>query len=137
MAVSVIPYLLRQRTREGMAIARQNGKLKGRKPKLTGYQQRQLGKLHAEGEHTISDLAGMFGVSRPAVYRALDRENAKQARLTNAGDRTAVRNASSHAVDKALDLGELGALGGTRTPSLLIRSQMLYPLSYERRLNLR
>jgi len=28
---------------------------------------------------------------------------------------------------------DLGALGGTRTPSLLIRSQMLYPLSYERR----
>ena len=26
----------------------------------------------------------------------------------------------------------LGALGGTRTPNLLIRSQMLYPLSYER-----
>jgi hypothetical protein len=26
----------------------------------------------------------------------------------------------------------IGALGGTRTPSLLIRSQMLYPLSYER-----
>jgi hypothetical protein len=25
------------------------------------------------------------------------------------------------------------ALGGTRTPNLLIRSQMLYPLSYERR----
>ncbi len=26
------------------------------------------------------------------------------------------------------------ALGGIRTPNLLIRSQMLYPLSYERRL---
>ncbi len=26
----------------------------------------------------------------------------------------------------------MSALGGTRTPSLLIRSQMLYPLSYER-----
>jgi hypothetical protein len=25
-----------------------------------------------------------------------------------------------------------GALGGTRTPNLLVRSQMLYPLSYER-----
>ena len=25
-----------------------------------------------------------------------------------------------------------GALGGTRTPNLLIPSQMLYPLSYER-----
>jgi hypothetical protein len=27
---------------------------------------------------------------------------------------------------------ECGALGGIRTPDLLIRSQMLYPLSYER-----
>jgi hypothetical protein len=30
------------------------------------------------------------------------------------------------------ELGNGGALGGTRTPNLLIRSQMLYPLSYER-----
>ena len=29
-------------------------------------------------------------------------------------------------------LGNTGALEGTRTPNLLIRSQMLYPLSYER-----
>jgi hypothetical protein len=28
---------------------------------------------------------------------------------------------------------DLGALGGIRTHNLLIRSQMLYPLSYERR----
>ena len=32
----------------------------------------------------------------------------------------------------ARDLRICGALGGTRTPNLLIRSQMLYPLSYER-----
>jgi hypothetical protein len=31
-----------------------------------------------------------------------------------------------------LTWGFAGALGGTRTPNLLIRSQMLYPLSYER-----
>jgi hypothetical protein len=30
-------------------------------------------------------------------------------------------------------LGKRCALGGTRTPNLLIRSQMLCPLSYERR----
>lgn len=71
--------LLRQRTREGMAVAKAKGKLTGRKPKLTAYQTRQLAKLHAEGGHTISDLAGMFGVSRPAVYRALDRERARMA----------------------------------------------------------
>jgi hypothetical protein len=28
------------------------------------------------------------------------------------------------------------ALGGTRTPNLLIRSQMLYPLSYKREVDL-
>ena len=31
-----------------------------------------------------------------------------------------------------LTCGDAGALGGIRTPNLLIRSQMLYPLSYER-----
>jgi hypothetical protein len=31
-----------------------------------------------------------------------------------------------------LTCGFMSALGGTRTPNLLIRSQMLYPLSYER-----
>ena len=36
------------------------------------------------------------------------------------------------AENKALTCGFGGALGGTRTPNLLIRSQMLYPLSYER-----
>jgi hypothetical protein len=32
----------------------------------------------------------------------------------------------------AFPLVGVGALGGTRTPNLLIRSQVLYPLSYER-----
>jgi hypothetical protein len=32
-----------------------------------------------------------------------------------------------------LTCGLSSALGGTRTPNLLIRSQMLYPLSYERK----
>jgi hypothetical protein len=35
-------------------------------------------------------------------------------------------------VIKVSTCGDRGALGGTRTPNLLIRSQMLYPLSYER-----
>jgi hypothetical protein len=35
-------------------------------------------------------------------------------------------------VPRSEPASELGALGGTRTPNLLIRSQMLYPLSYER-----
>ena len=40
--------------------------------------------------------------------------------------------AVSHPHESDPDLRICGALGGTRTPNLLIRSQMLYPLSYER-----
>ena len=43
-----------------------------------------------------------------------------------------VRSATSQPENVAPDLRISSALGGTRTPNLLIRSQMLYPLSYER-----
>ncbi|GAA2847737.1 DNA invertase [Actinoplanes cyaneus] len=65
--------LLRLRTREGMAVAKAKGKLKGRVPKLSPTRQAHLLKLHAAGEHTIAELAELFEVSRPTVYRALDR----------------------------------------------------------------
>ncbi|MEM6440877.1 MAG: recombinase family protein [Pseudomonadota bacterium] len=69
--------LIRMRTREGMAIARAKGKLKGRKPKLTEKQARELKRMHGDGEHSISDLAEIFGVSRPTVYRTLLRAPAR------------------------------------------------------------
>jgi DNA invertase Pin-like site-specific DNA recombinase len=68
--------LLRMRTREGMAVARAKGKLKGRQPKLSRSQQAHLVKLHADGEHSISELAELFSISRPSVYRALARQRA-------------------------------------------------------------
>ena len=65
--------LLRMRTREGMAIARAKGKLKGRAPKLSTPRQTHLVKLHTAGEHSIADLAELFEVSRATVYRVLER----------------------------------------------------------------
>jgi len=65
--------LLRMRTREGMAVARAKGKLKGRQPKLSKMQQQELQRMHDAGEHSITDLAGVFSVSRPTVYRVLQR----------------------------------------------------------------
>ncbi len=65
--------LLSQRTREGMAIARANGKLRGRQPKLNEKQHNELRRMHEAGQHTIADLQEIFGVSRPSVYRALKR----------------------------------------------------------------
>lgn len=65
--------LIRMRTREGMAIARAKGKLRGKQPKLSDKQQRELTRMHATGEYSISDLAELFSVSRPTVYRTLNR----------------------------------------------------------------
>ena len=65
--------LIRQRTREGMAVARARGKLKGKKPKLTIKQMKELRRMHDTGEHSISDLAEIFQISRPTVYRSLNR----------------------------------------------------------------
>ena len=65
--------LIRMRTREGMAIARARGKLRGKQPKLSDRQQRELCRMHATGEYSISDLAELFSISRPTVYRTLNR----------------------------------------------------------------
>lgn len=69
--------LIRMRTREGMAIARAKGKLRGKQPKLSEKQQRELTRMHASGDYAISDLAEPFSVSRPTVYRTLQRNLAK------------------------------------------------------------
>lgn len=65
--------LIRMRTREGMAIARAKGKLRGKQPKLSQKQQTELCRMSATGEYSISDLAELFSVSRPTVYRTLKR----------------------------------------------------------------
>ena len=65
--------LLKLRTREGMAIAKAKGKMRGKKPKLTEKQQKELLKMHKTGEHSISDLAEIFSVSRATAYRTLNR----------------------------------------------------------------
>jgi DNA invertase Pin-like site-specific DNA recombinase len=71
--------LLRLRTREGMAVARAKGKLRGRQPKLSPKQQAERRRMHASGDYTIADLAELSTVSRPTVYRTLQRSQPKQA----------------------------------------------------------
>ncbi len=65
--------LIRMRTREGMAIAKAKDKLRGKQPKLSEEQQKELWRMHDTGEYSISDLAEVFSVSRPTVYRTLNR----------------------------------------------------------------
>ena len=66
--------LIRLRTREGMAVARAKGKLRGKKPKLSDKQQKELRRMHDSGNYSISDLSELFSVSRPTVYRTLARQ---------------------------------------------------------------
>ena len=68
--------LIRMRTREGMAIARAKGKLRGRRPTLTDRQASELRRMHDTGDYSVSDLAAVFSVSRPTLYRTLQREPA-------------------------------------------------------------
>jgi DNA invertase Pin-like site-specific DNA recombinase len=65
--------LIRMRTREGMAMARAQGKLRGKSPKLSTKQQAELRRMHETGNYSISDLAEVFSVSRPTIYRSLNR----------------------------------------------------------------
>ncbi|GAM02838.1 recombinase family protein [Sphingomonas parapaucimobilis] len=68
--------LIRMRTREGMAVARAKGKLRGKKPKLSDRQQKELRRMYDTGDYSISDLAEVFLISRPTVYRTLSRQPA-------------------------------------------------------------
>ena len=68
---------------EGMKIARDKGKLRGKPPKLSDLQQRELLKMHATGEYSISDLGKLIKVSRPTVYRTIRRDR-EFTRLTSA-----------------------------------------------------
>jgi DNA invertase Pin-like site-specific DNA recombinase len=66
--------LIRLRTREEMAIARAR-KTAGKQSTLLDKQQKELCRMHGSGECSISDLAELFSVSRPTVYRTLSRGN--------------------------------------------------------------
>jgi DNA invertase Pin-like site-specific DNA recombinase len=65
--------LIRLRTKEGMRVAKAKGRLRGRRPKLNARQEAPLVSLIAAGEHSTAEVADLFGVSRPTVYRALQR----------------------------------------------------------------
>ncbi len=69
--------LIRMRTREGLAVAKAKGRLRGKQPKLTPLQEAHLVALHASGEHSPFELAELFSVGRSTVYRALQRAKAQ------------------------------------------------------------
>lgn len=56
--------LIRMCTREGMALTKAKGRLRGKKPKLSAPQEKRLVSLHQGGEHATAEIAELFGVAR-------------------------------------------------------------------------
>ena len=65
--------LIRARTREGVAIAKAEGRMLGRTPKLSGLQRRRLLADYETGEYSTAQLMEIAGLSRSAMYATLSR----------------------------------------------------------------
>ena len=63
--------LIRERTRDGLDAARAKGNNGGRRPGLTGLQAAEARRMHNSREYTVTQIAGMFRVSRQTIYRHL------------------------------------------------------------------
>lgn len=63
--------LIVDRTKAGLAAARERGSKPGRKSALSPDQVQVVLTMHAGGEHTVDAIAKVVGVSRATVYRAL------------------------------------------------------------------
>lgn len=57
-----------------MAVARAKAKLRHEKPKLSDRQQKELRRMYDTGDYSRNDLAELFSVSRPTLYRTLGRQ---------------------------------------------------------------
>ncbi len=65
--------MLRERTRNGLDAARQQGRVGGRRPKLTVPQQKEIVALVTSGHKTGADAARLFRVHPSTVVRLLAR----------------------------------------------------------------
>lgn len=63
-----------ERTHEGLRTARANGRVGGRKPRLSEKQQAEVRRMHEAGR-SIVDIAEVFSVSRPVIYRVLENKS--------------------------------------------------------------
>lgn len=71
--------MLRERTKAGLESARQNGRIGGRRPKLSREQQAEITRMVFSGEKTAADAARLFKIHPATVSRLL-----AQARLATA-----------------------------------------------------
>ena len=63
--------MLKERTKNGLDAARKQGRVGGRRPKLTARQQKEIVRLVTSGQKTQSDAARLFDVHPSTISRLL------------------------------------------------------------------
>jgi DNA invertase Pin-like site-specific DNA recombinase len=77
--------MLRERTKAGLETAREEGRIGGRRPKLSPQQQAEIRKMITRGDKTAADAARLFKIHPATVSRLL----ARQAMLPSRANRSA------------------------------------------------
>jgi len=70
--------MLKERTKAGLDAAREEGRIGGRRPKLSDQQQSEIRKMIAKGDKTAADAARLFKVHPATVSRLLARPSSKR-----------------------------------------------------------
>jgi DNA invertase Pin-like site-specific DNA recombinase len=65
--------MLRERTKVGLDAARQEGRIGGRRPKLSSQQQAEIRRMVSKGDKTAADAARLFKIHPATVCRLLAR----------------------------------------------------------------
>lgn len=65
--------MLRERTHNGLSAARTEGRIGGRRPKLSTLQQQEIVQLVSSGQRTAADAARLFDVHPSTVARLLSK----------------------------------------------------------------
>jgi len=74
--------MLRERTKAGLDAARQDGRIGGRRPKLSPQQQAEITRMVSRGDKTAADAARLFKIHPATVSRLLARAPGSSPRKT-------------------------------------------------------
>jgi DNA invertase Pin-like site-specific DNA recombinase len=70
--------MLRERTKAGLDTAREEGRIGGRRPKLSTQQQAEIWKMITRGDKTAADAARLFKVHPATISRLLARNDSRR-----------------------------------------------------------
>lgn len=65
--------LIQERTRAGLEAARARGRMGGRKVKLSPGQVKAMKLMYDSQQHSVSEICSSFGISKPTLYRYLNK----------------------------------------------------------------